>query len=184
VSAKKRPSGALERAELEGAALRYLDRFDTSEANLRRVLARYVQRVADERGAAAASVGPELIEELVARYVESGVLSDARFAETLAGGLRRKGSSRAAILQRLRARGVDPEVADRALGQTDGEQRANAEIEAARALVRRRRLGPFRPEPERSAKRKRDLGVLARAGFDLDVARRALGGTGDDEEEW
>jgi regulatory protein len=40
--------------------------------------------------------------------------------------------------------------------------------------VRRRRLGPYRPQEERAARRQRDLGALARAGFSFDVARRAL----------
>jgi regulatory protein len=56
-----------------------------------------------------------------------------------------------------------------------------SELEAARAYVRRRRLGPFRPEAERQPNRQRDLAALARTGFDHETAIRALGHGSDDE---
>jgi regulatory protein len=56
-----------------------------------------------------------------------------------------------------------------------------AELEAARAYVRRRRLGPHRPESERLENRRRDLAALARHGFDHETAVRALGYGGDDD---
>ncbi|HET9953095.1 MAG TPA: RecX family transcriptional regulator [Polyangiaceae bacterium] len=52
----------------------------------------------------------------------------------------------------------------------------SAELEAAREFVRKRRIGPHRPEPERAPNRRKDLAKLARAGFDFDTACSALGG--------
>lgn len=181
---QKTRSGPVDANELDAAALRYLDRFDSSAANLRRVLSGYLKRAGLERGTDAIQAGTALIDGLIARYRESGVLNDARFAETLASGLRRRGSSRRAILERLRARGVTSEVATLAVGEADEAGGGDAELVAARAFARRRRLGPHRPEAERAANRRRDLAALARAGFGFDVARRALGSTGDDDEEW
>ncbi len=176
-------TGPVTKPELDEAALRYLDRFDASVATLRRTLRRYVDR---ERGRQRdVSGAPEIIDELIARYTESGILSDERFAQTLATGLRRRGTSRLAIVHKLRSRGVDGEVAKLAVSGADTDTGAggDAELDAARALVRRRRLGPFRPESERKEKHQRDLGVLARAGFSLDVARRALGADGWEESD-
>lgn len=48
------------------------------------------------------------------------------------------------------------------------------ELAAACALVRRRRLGPYRPAGTRAAHRQKDLAALARAGFSLDMARKVL----------
>ncbi len=181
---KNAATGPLTREELERAALRYLERFDTSEKNLRRVLRGFVQKVAKERGADAAQGGRELTDELIARYRESGLVSDARFASALALGLRRRGASRRAIAEKLRTRGVAEDVAAAALVEADRDGGGDPELEAARAFVRRRRLGPHRPEAERAKNHRKDLGALARAGFSFDVARRALGSTGRDEEEW
>jgi regulatory protein len=111
------------------------------------------------------------------------VIDDARFAGTLAGGLRRRGASKLAIVQKLRARGVSDDVARAALEQVDRDEDAEPEPElaAARALIRRRRIGPFRPEAERLIHARRDLGALARAGFSFEVARRALDIRDDDD---
>ena len=181
MAARKR-TGPVTRDELDAVALRYLDRFDTSAKNLRRVLARHLKRAAVERGADATRDATTLVDELLARYQASGVLDDSRFAGAMASGLRRRGASGRAIAQKLRMRGVDGEVAHRALQGVDADVGADAELEAARAFVRKRRIGHLRSEEERAANRRRDLGALARAGFGMDVARRALGGSGQDDD--
>jgi regulatory protein len=181
-SSSKGHAGPLTREELENAALRYLNRFDTSVSNLRRVLAGYVSRVEQKRGAEAAAPGTALIEELLSRYADSGLVDDARYASSLAAGLRQRGKSSRAILQTLKARGISAEMAAVAVGQLDAGS-PGAEIEAARAFAKRRRIGPYRPEETRDAYRQRDLGALARAGFSFDVARRALGASGNDGDD-
>ncbi|MBK8999290.1 MAG: RecX family transcriptional regulator [Myxococcales bacterium] len=182
MTARTKRTGPLTREELDAAALRYLDRFDSSAKNLRRVLLGYVKRVSAERGPDAAARGGEWVDELLARYQQSGLVDDARFAGAIASGLRRRGSSGRAIVQKLRARGVRDDVASEALAGVDSEGSHAAELAAAQAFVRRRRIGAFRPEAERAASFRKDLGALARAGFSMDIARRALGSTGDEVE--
>ena len=60
--------------------------------------------------------------------------------------------------------GLDQEL------DTDPQQR---EWQAAVALARRRRLGPFRKK-ERKEHRNRDLAAMARGGFDFDLARKVI----------
>ena len=164
-------------AELEAKALSYLERFDATASKLRAVLVRYVTRAHPEGQGPPAQVLAQ-IDALVRRYSGSGLIDDGRYAYSLARGLRERGLSRPTILARLQARGVSAEVAERALQQVDadaaGDTSNNPELDAARALVRRRRLGPLRPPTERAARRERDLAVLARAGFSYSVARAAL----------
>jgi len=45
---------------------------------------------------------------------------------------------------------------------------------AALALIRRRRLGPYRDSATRADFRAKDLAALARAGFSYDLARRVI----------
>lgn len=160
--------------ELETVALKYLNRFDTSAANLERVLLGYVKKVAESRGPSAAEDGPALVAALLTRYGESGLIDDARYASNIAAGLRRRGTSRRAIKAKLEARGLAADVIEPALAALDADSGGDAELESARALVKRRRIGPHRPEAERAPNRRKDLAALARAGFNLDVARRAL----------
>jgi regulatory protein len=121
-----------------------------------------------------------MIDEMLERYRGSGLLDDRRYAGNVADGLRRRGTSARAIQHKLRARGLEAELVERAIADADRDG-GDAELGAARALVRRRKLGPHRPPDERAARRTRDLGALARAGFDFDVARRALESESDDD---
>jgi regulatory protein len=159
---------------LERVALRYLDRFDSSVANLRKVLMRTVRRAAREQTLDVSEL-TTLVEALCARYVASSLLDDDRYARAFVASQRGRGASRRMILQKLRMRGVAGPVAEAALGDDDARSgSADTELEAALALVRKRRLGPHRAPEQRDARQRRDLATLARAGFSFDVARRAL----------
>ncbi len=171
MTVKRKPAGPLSPAELEEAALRYLDRFDCSTEKLRRHLGTLMRRRGGDEG--------ELVrhrDALLQRYQASGLLDDGRFAAQLTARLKERGASRRAIVQRLRLRGIPSAIADGAVPKETA-----SELEAARALVKRRRLGPLRPEAERAEYRRKDLATLARAGFDHDVAVRALGHGRDDD---
>jgi len=159
-------------AELEKVALAYLNRVDCTKAKLRAYLTR---RAGDEASA--------WIDELLARYQASGLVSDARFAENAVRRMSRRGRSERAISFRLGRDGVAPSVVSEVL-EARARETPEPELEAARALVRRRRLGLLRPEEERAGYRRRDLAVLARAGFDFETARRALGTPNGEDDEF
>jgi len=157
---------------LREAALAYLSRYAASRAALTRVLDRKCLRWArDAEPEAAAAALPGLrqtVRDVVARLAGAGAVDDAAFAASRARSLTRAGRSRCAIAAHLAARGVTGEDARTALPD-DPE----AELAAALALARRRRLGPFRAA-DTVADPRRELGVLARAGFPQDIATRAL----------
>ena len=155
---------------LENAALHYLERFATSSANLRRVLLRKVARAAAEEGDAAE--GARLVDALIARYLESGLLDDRAYAAQAASSLARRGASRFAIGGKLAQKGVAAALVKEAVQGLD--EGGSSELAAACALVRRRRLGPYRPPARRAEWQRKDLATLARAGFGLDIARRVL----------
>jgi len=171
--AKKKTPPLPTRDNLDRAALRYLERFDSSAANLRRVLRGHVARAARAHAELDVPAAERLVDELLERYQASGLINDARYAESLARGLHARGTSRRGVRHKLRARGVSAEAIDAAIAST-GRDSDDAELDAARAFVRRRRLGPHRPEHQRAERYQRDLAALARAGFSFDVARRAL----------
>jgi regulatory protein len=159
-------------AYLEKAALHYLERYASSEANLRQVLLRKVERSARAHGTDR-EAGSEAVEALLARLRDAGYLDDAAYARGRAVGLHRAGHSVRAIQARLRQKGVDPDTAAQALEQLEDEAEA-PELAAALRYARKRRLGPYRAEAERDVKAERDLAALARKGFSLDLARRVV----------
>jgi regulatory protein len=158
-----------DQAALHEAALRHMARYGATQAGLVRVLDRRVDRWArsvqapPERLAALRALN----RQIAARLAASGVVDDAAFATARAARLARAGKSRRAIAAHLSARGIEPETGRAVLPG------AEAELCAALRTARRRRLGAFGPAVDAEARR-RQLAVLARAGFGEGVARRAL----------
>ncbi len=172
-------------ATLHDAALDYLARYAATEAGLRRVLERRVDRWArqatdadPEAAAAQANAARVVVREVVARLVAAGAVNDVAYAENRARSLVRSGRSRRAAGAHLVAKGVDPATVQSVLPEN-----AQTELAAALVLARKRRIGPFRrgAVPD-EAGRRRELGMLARAGFAQDVARQALAMEADQAE--
>ncbi|HYF07749.1 MAG TPA: RecX family transcriptional regulator [Acetobacteraceae bacterium] len=183
-----RPAGsAPDAAALREAALAHLARFAATEAGLRRVLERRVDRWArraEAEGAARDAVAAQAGEarraaaEVARAMTASGAVDDATFAAARARRLARAGRSRRAIAAHLAAKGVAAAVADAAL--PEGPE---AELDAALAFCRRRRIGPFAAAAPDPAARLKALGALARAGFARGVAERVLDLDADGAEE-
>ncbi|MGH7154067.1 MAG: RecX family transcriptional regulator [Acetobacteraceae bacterium] len=159
---------------LHAAALAYLARYAATEAGLRRILDRRIDRWARDRDrdevAGQVAEARRAALTVVARLAESGAVDTAAFAEGRARSLARGGRSQRAIAAHLAAKGVDAELVRETLARGP-----SSELAAALALASRRRIGPFRSgEPPDDAGRRRELAVLARAGFPHGIAVQAL----------
>lgn len=167
---------------LMNIALHYLERYESSSENLKRVLQRRVLHTGMKGG----DVPPEAsawIEAVVAEMKRLNYVDDRRFAESTAEKYRKAGKSQNFIRQKLLLAGVSPEIQTDVLAGSGGENAEDAELEAASALVKKRKLGVFRPEEDRPLSRKKDLAVLARAGFSYRTAVKALGESEREEDE-
>jgi len=172
----KRTARPITAKYLQNAATFYLERYPSTAEGLRRVLKRRVKKAEMLDAPVMENVG-RAIEEIVARFVDAGVIDDKAFAQTKARALHRRGTSSKLTKQKLKMAGVDGDTLDGAMAALDQEldtDPAKREWTAAVALARRRRLGPFRREAERKEKRQRDLAAMARAGFDYQLARKVI----------
>ncbi|MDD4617475.1 MAG: regulatory protein RecX [Alphaproteobacteria bacterium] len=171
------------------AALQYLERYACSEAGLRNVLENRIRRATiKNRDFASDQTAHEAlkaaIDQIVLKYKKLGVLNDKAFAEAKVNSLRREGRSRRAIQQKLAAKGISASFIKIAINRHAEDQSSEeAELAAACVLAKRRKLGPFRKTSADKDRRRKDLAVLARAGFPLDIACRALKTTLSEEEE-
>jgi regulatory protein len=174
-------------ATLHEAALDYLARYAATEASLRRVLERRVDRWARlarseacdaDAVARQANEARRVIRDVVIRLAAAGAVNDATFAESRARTLIRAGRSRLAVAAHLTAKGVAADVARSVLPED-----TIIELAAALTLARRRRIGPFRAgAPPDQAGRRRELAIMARAGFPQAVASQALAMATDEAE--
>jgi regulatory protein len=185
---KKRSPRKITPRYLENAALYYLQRYATSAGNLRRVLTRKVDRSCLFHETPPDAFYP-LIDSLILRYEQSGLLNDAAYAEGRAASLRRQGKSRSAITGKLRTKGLAAEVIETALESVDAERTDTdmpADLAAALKLARKRKIGRFNPAPEsdpllRRKEQLREMGIMARGGFSFDIARQALDFSADED---
>jgi regulatory protein len=173
---------------LVNVALHYLQRYAASEDSLRRVLQRRLLRAASAHADFAADHEHQQtlrsdIETIIAGHKRTGALNDQAFAETKVNSFRRQGRSRRLIEQKLRAKGIKTAIiADALAGHDEDLDPHQAELKAAMALARRRKLGPFRATAADKERLQKDFAALARAGFASDIARRVL--HAESPEEW
>lgn len=166
--------GKISPTSLERSARFHLERRALTEAQLRRSLGQKVRRA--ERHHGPCPEASAWIDDVIARCLRAGLLDDRKVATGRALSLRERGASRRGVLQKLRHKGVDAETAAQVLAAVDeiveigvigdGDEPGDAELQAARAYARRRKLATKDPQ--------KALAALARQGFSFDVARRAL----------
>ncbi len=165
------------------AALHYLARYAATQAGVRRVLQRRIDRWArtqpdPDAAEPALRAARDAVDAVIVRLVNAGAVSDSAFAESRARSLLQSGRSTRSVQMRLVAKGVPPAMA-RAVSATD----AGTELAAALVLARKRRLGPYRPADRGGPDvRMKEMAILARAGFARDIAGEALDVSLEDAE--
>ncbi|MDO5535394.1 MAG: regulatory protein RecX [Propionibacteriaceae bacterium] len=114
------------------------------------------------------AVPEAIIESVLDRFEEVGLVDDAQFAGLWVEGQQRRMRSTRALKQELRLKGVDAEVIDEALAQTDDE----ADYRAALALAQKkvRTMGSLEPH----VRYRRLAGALARRGFSPGLCHRVV----------
>jgi regulatory protein len=169
--------------ELFTAGLRYLARISASRASVRRVLLRRLAKLRPpEPDAEPTAIDERPVELAIERLAELGYVDDAAFARGRSRSLTMSGSSKLGVRYRMASQGVDRDTAEAAY-EALAEEVPEPEAAAAAAFVRKRRLGWRRPEDERAEHYRADLARLMRHGFPAGVARAALEGPLDQNEQ-
>lgn len=169
----RRAPGPLDPARIEELALGYVARFATSTARLEAYLTRKLR----ERG----WEGEEQPDPaaIAARFAARGYIDDESYARSRAEGLLRRGYGARRIEETLCGAGID-DALRRAVEPGEGARRA-----AALRLARKRRFGPFAPEPPDRDRREKQIAALVRAGHGFDIARAVVNAAGTEEaEQW
>ena len=171
--ASKRAPKPLDSLRLEELALAYVARFATSRAKLED----YLRRKLRERGWAGEGEPP--VSAVAEKMERAGYVDDAAYARAKSGSLLRRGYGVRRVAQALGAAGIGEDLRSRIKPGEASQRRA------ALALARKRRFGPFGPQPADRAQRERQLAAMLRAGHPLDKARELMDApTIEAAEEW
>lgn len=171
------------REYLLGTAYRYLERFATTEKNLRLILERKARRrlYMSETGDSESDLGAAKIwiEEIVRSAVEKNLVNDRQYAIARARALYRSGNSKSLIVRKLLARGVPDALAGDVMAELAQENEGLERLAAIR-YIKKRRFGAF---SIREGEGEKQLAALCRAGFSYALAREVLKMSRDELEE-
>jgi len=109
---------------------------------------------------------PAVLQE---RMAALGYIDDRAFAEARARSMARRGLGARRVAQAFHAAGIAAEDAEAVAPDIAGQA-----LDAALALARRRRIGPFAAEPADRAQRERQLAQMMRGGHSFALARRIV----------
>lgn len=173
---KKNPK-PITQTRLNNIALFYISKYDCSAEMLRRVLKKRIYQT-KIKGGIVPEQANDWANQVVIDIVNKGYVNDKRYAENLIYKLQSAGKSIRVIINKLKTAGISDDIISELM-----TNESESDIEQAIRLVKKKKLGQFRPAEQRREYFKKDLGVLARAGFSFETAMKALQLTEDEIDE-
>jgi len=174
---------ALTRDYLVRATYNYLQRFATTERNLRKVLDRKVRRRLEEGDAAEKYAEAMVwIEDIVQKAIQQNLVNDRSFAEARGASLIRSGTSKMMASQKLLIKGVAPDLVAEIM-ESLSEQHEDLDVLSALKYVRKRRFGAFSRRHDGTEVVEKELASMCRAGFSYPLGRRILKMSQEEAEE-
>lgn len=158
------------KVRLRNIALYYLERFESSEENLRTVLKRRIDKYAFLNK----DYNPEQaylwVEEVISECLKQNFINDERFAEFKINNYLNAGKPKRYIELKLKQKGIGEKIIADIF-----ESNGYSEYNTALNFARKKKIGRFREnEEQRQTNRQKDLATLVRAGFDYDIAKQLL----------
>ncbi len=166
----------LDKASLRALALRYVERYATTQVNL----SRYLMRKISERGWDGSQHFSQHVEELVIQFAELSYVNDRAVAETKARASIRKGLGTRRLVQDIYAAGISKENSADALAEASEKA-----LEAAQNFAKKKGIGAYARNPlpddreQRQKLKQKQLQAFLRAGHDFELARRFVDGIED-----
>lgn len=158
----RRRAPPLDATRLNDLALAYVARFASTASKLERYLSRKLR----ERGWD--GEGDPDVAGLVSRLCELGYVDDSAWAAAKSRDLLRRGYGTRRIGQALGEAGVSQSIRKSVSPGLAAQRRAACD------LARRKRLGPFDPQPPNPVRREKQLAAMLRAGHGFELARMVL----------
>ena len=115
----------------------------------------------------------DLIDVVVEELEKSKFINDKFYSNSKAKSLIQKGSSINKIRNYLLNKGIKNNYVSETINQIK-DNNEDQDFFSAVKICKKKRIGPARNENNRSLFYKKDLGVLARSGFDFETTKKVL----------
>tara|TARA_Y100000992_G_C21268015_1_gene495051 strand:+ start:1738 stop:2298 length:561 start_codon:yes stop_codon:yes gene_type:complete len=156
---------------LKDLAYSYLEKYSPSKQQLKIfLLKKYLFKIKGSKSKKEVSL---IIDEIIANLEKKKFINDELYSDSKARVLLRRGYSLNKINQSLRNKGIENKFIEKSINKIK-EDKIEPDFVSALKLCKRRRIGPLRPEANRELFYKKDMGILARGGFNFDLSKRVL----------
>ena len=156
---------------LKDLAYSYLEKYSPSKQQLKvYLLKKYLTKI---KGSKSKKEVTSIIDEIVLNLEKNKFLNDEMYSDSKARMFLRRGYSLNKINQSLRSKGIDDKYVKQSIDKIK-ENEIEPDFVSALKLCKRRRIGPIRPESNRELFYKKDMGILARSGFDYETSKRVV----------
>jgi regulatory protein len=157
--------------EMRNFAFNYIEKFAPSKQQLKTYLLKKYLKY--KIPSVKKSNITDLIDIVIENLEKSKFINDKFYSESKAKSLIQRGSSINKIRNYLFHKGVGEKYIRNTIEKihTNNE---NQDFFSATKICKKKRIGPSRDEANRPLFYKKDIGVLARLGFDFEVSRRVM----------
>ena len=156
---------------LRDLAYAYLEKYSSSKQQLKvYLLKKYLTKI---KGTKSKREVSEIIDEILENLEKNKVINDELYSDSKARMFLRRGYSLNKINQSLRNKGIENKYINQSIDKIK-ENEIEPDFVSALKLCKRRRIGPLRPDANRELFYKKDMGILARGGFNFELSKRVL----------
>tara|TARA_A100001011_G_scaffold398864_1_gene504880 strand:- start:2326 stop:2943 length:618 start_codon:yes stop_codon:yes gene_type:complete len=156
---------------LRDLAYSYLEKYSPSKQQLKiYLLKKYLKKFSKSKEKKDIS---QIIDKIVSNLESNKFLNDELFSDSKARSMLRRGYSLNKINQSLRNKGVDQKNILSSLSKIKKDN-IEPDFVSALKLCKKRRIGAIRPISNREIFYKKDMGILARAGFSFEISKKIL----------
>ena len=156
---------------LRDLAYTYIEKYNPSKQQIKTyLLKKYLKKF---QGSKQKKEVTEIIENIVSNLEKSHFLNDSLYSDSRARMLFRRGYSLNKISHTLKSKGIEEKHIRLSLEKIKNDK-SDPDFLSAMKICKKRRIGPMRPDGNREIYYKKDMGILARSGFDFDTSKKVL----------
>ena len=156
---------------LKDLAYSYIEKYSPSKQQLKTyLLKKYLTKFS---GIKSKKEITEIIDQILNNLEEKKYLNDELYSDSKARSFLKRGYSLNKINSMLRNKGIKDEFIKNSIEKIK-ENKIEPDFVSALKLCKRRRIGAVRPQSNRELFYKKDIGILARAGFNFELSKRVL----------
>ncbi len=157
--------------EMTNFALNYVEKFAPSKQQLKTYLLK--KYLTSKTSNIKKSDISDLIDIVLEDLEKSKFINDKFYSDSKAKSLIQRGSSINKIRNYLFRKGVGEKYIKNTIEKIT-EKNEDQDFFSAIKICKKKRIGPSRQEDNRPLFYKKDMGILARSGFDFEVSKRVM----------